>query len=168
MHIIGWIRLGDKAECGGKVIEGLDNFTIHGVPTAFQGAKMACQMNCTIFEGKENMTLPNGSKQPHHGSRTTPGYCPLISSCNDVAGFGNENGAHIPTEFIKHNDEWVEAIYDEQFILRDEKQNILSEIPYTIVLYNKEKIHGTTDNNGNTERYITKKSEPIEFHIGHI
>lgn len=168
MKIIGWIRLGDSAACGGKVIEGINTFKINSVPAAYQGAKISCQRNCTIMEGHPKMTLPNGKKQPYHGSRTTPGLCPLLSTCNDRAGFGNKGGNHIPIEFIKHNDEWIEGIYDEQFILMEEDQNILCEIPYTIIFSNNEKIHGITDSNGKTKRYATKKAEAIEFHIGHI
>ncbi|WP_175001202.1 hypothetical protein [Duganella vulcania] len=32
MNIIGWIREGDQAACGGKVAEGLTTCTGHGVP----------------------------------------------------------------------------------------------------------------------------------------
>lgn len=43
MEIIGWIRQGDKAACGGTVVEGLKTCTSRGVPYTYQGAQVACQ-----------------------------------------------------------------------------------------------------------------------------
>lgn len=86
MGILGWIRVGDKATCGGTVIEGLPNCTSHGIPLSYEGAAMACRKNCRIGEAHAAHTLPNGRHQPHHGHRTLPGMCPLISTLNDIEG----------------------------------------------------------------------------------
>ncbi len=60
MKIIGWIRQGDKAACGGLVAEGDPFCTGRGKPYAFQGAKMACEKTCSITQGFVRRTLTNG------------------------------------------------------------------------------------------------------------
>jgi uncharacterized Zn-binding protein involved in type VI secretion len=168
MEIVGWIRRGDKAACGGMVAEGLPTFISYGEMMSYEGAKMLCQKNCHIGEAHPLTTLSNGRHQAHHGHRTIPGMCPLISTLNDIHGWCNETGEHIPVEFVEHNGEWIEAIYDEQFILKYEDGNILCGMPYTIRLSNNENIHGTTDSEGKTERYITNGAKKIEIVLGHI
>ncbi|WP_198118800.1 PAAR domain-containing protein [Massilia rhizosphaerae] len=122
MKIIGWIRLGDKAACGGKVAEGLDTCTSHGVPYTYQGARMACRKNCMIAEGFSRSTLSNGRCRVIHGMSTSGG-CPLYSTLNDIDGVGNESGEAIAEKhFLNADGQWVsvkepgpkEALYDER------------------------------------------------------
>jgi uncharacterized Zn-binding protein involved in type VI secretion len=167
MKILGWIREDDKAACGGTVIEGLQNSISNGRAMSYEGAMMACRKNCRIGEAHPAHTLSNGRHQPHHGHRTMPGMCPLMSTLNDIHGRGNETGKHVPAEFVEHDGEWIEANYDEQFQLRDEVGNTLSEMPYTIKLSNQ-LIQGVTDQEGKTGRYKTDGAQKIELHIGHV
>lgn len=166
MNIIGWIREGDKAACGGTVVEGDLTCTSHGRAYSFQGAHMACRKNCVIAEGFIRSTLTNGRSQVIHGM-VTSGGCPLQSTLNDIDGVGNESGEHVPASFVEHQGEWVEKKFDEQFFFKDENGTILAGIPYTVKL-DDELIHGTTDDDGKTERYVTDGAKQIEFHIGHI
>ena len=107
MNIIGWIREGDKAACGGKVVEGLNTCTGRGIPYSFQGARMACRNNCVIVEGFSRATLANGRSRVIHGMRTSGG-CPLHSTLNDIDGVSNESGEAIPLRFTQdHNGEWA-------------------------------------------------------------
>lgn len=107
MGIIGWIRRGDKAACGGTVIEGDVTCTSHGQPYAFQGARMACQKNCLIADGFIRSTLTNGRAQVIHGMITT-GNCPLKSTLNNIDGLGNESEESIATEyFLNSSGEWT-------------------------------------------------------------
>jgi len=122
MNIIGWIRQGDKAACGGVVSEGDPYCTSDGKPYAFEGASLGCKKNCVIAEGYAFSTLTNGRSQVIHGMKTSGG-CPFLSTLNDIDGVGNESGAATPTEFFKNAaGEWAgvqepqqsNAPYDEQ------------------------------------------------------
>ncbi|MCL1620494.1 PAAR domain-containing protein [Ralstonia pseudosolanacearum] len=77
MKLIGWIRHGDKAACGGTVIEGNLTTNSHGRSLAYVGAHMACPKGCVIVEGHPFVTF-DGKMTPHHGHRTSYG-CPLIT-----------------------------------------------------------------------------------------
>lgn len=61
MKILGWIRVGDKAACGGTVAEGFERASYNGVPYSFQGAKISCPQTCVIAEACSIFKLPNGN-----------------------------------------------------------------------------------------------------------
>lgn len=98
MKIIGWIRYGDKAACGGTVIEGDQTCLSHGRAYAFQGARMACRKNCIIAHGFPRSTLTNGRPQVIHGMKTSAG-CPLQSTLNDIDGIGNASGETVAEKY---------------------------------------------------------------------
>lgn len=109
MRIIGWIREGDRAACGGQVVEGDQLCRSRGRPYSFQGAKLACAKKCTIAEGFMRRTLTNRRYAVIHGMKTSGG-CPLISTLNDMDGVGNETGSPVPTTFFQNSDgAWVGA-----------------------------------------------------------
>ncbi|AYB62919.1 PAAR domain-containing protein [Ralstonia solanacearum] len=120
MKLIGWIRHGDKAACGGTVAEGHATSVSHGRSLSYVGGRMACPRGCVIAEGHPSVSF-YGKSLPHHGHRTSYG-CPLLSTLNDVHGWG-EGGENVPERFFLNADgEWVgakepalhEAPYDEQ------------------------------------------------------
>ena len=122
MKIIGWIRQGDKTACGGTVDEGLSIWTSHGRAISFQGARIACRKGCTIADGYEHATLPNGRKMVLHGM-VTSGGCPCYSSLNDIHGVGNASGEAVADKHVlDNNGKWVpvetsapqEDTYDER------------------------------------------------------
>ena len=122
MDIIGWIRIGDDAACGGKVAEGLETCRGRGVPYSFQGARMACPKNCVIVDGFSRSTLANGRSRVIHGMRTSGG-CPLYSTLNDIDGVGNEGGEVVAEKhFLNADAQWIpvkepgpnQAPYDER------------------------------------------------------
>lgn len=178
MNIIGWIRLGDKAVCGGRVAEGLPTCTSRGVPYTFQGARMACRNNRIIIEGFPRSTLDNGRSQVIHGMKTTCG-CPIFSTLNDIDGVGNESGEEIPVAFIQdHDGQWVgnsggvsssiRQAYDEQFLLLDGERRPLAGAYYTAKLASGELVYGQTDDAGKTQRFYTAEAHQIEIHLGHL
>ena len=136
MSSLGWIRKGDKAACGGVVAEGLPHFNSHGVEASYQGARMACPKNCTIAEGLQQFTLPNGRQRPHHGHRTSSG-CPLISTSNGVDGWGAD-GALEPASFFQNADgQWIEvAAPNSAQLVLDEMPHLVDEaiegVPYFV------------------------------------
>ena len=122
MKIIGWIRYGDKAACGGTVIEGDQTCISHGRAYAFQGARVACRKNCVIADGFPRSTLTNGRAQVIHGMKSSAG-CPLVSTLNDIDGVGNESGETIAEKhYLNADGDWApiqepephDAPYDEQ------------------------------------------------------
>lgn len=107
MKIIGWIRQGDRAACGGTVVEGLSTCTGRGVPYSFQGASMACRQNCVIAQGFDRSTLSNGRSRVIHGMMTSGG-CPLYSTLNDIDGVGNESGHSVAEKhFLNADGHWT-------------------------------------------------------------
>lgn len=178
MNIIGWIRQGDKAACGGKVAEGLSTCTSRGVPYTYQGARMACRNNCVISEGFARATLPNGHNRVIHGMKTSGG-CPISSTLNDIDGIGNEGGEAIPLAFTQdHNGQWggqttgmaspASRAHDEQFLLLGGDGRPLVNTYYTAKFSSGELVHGETNGEGKTRRFHTNDVRHIEIHLGHL
>jgi uncharacterized Zn-binding protein involved in type VI secretion len=135
MKIIGWIRQGDKAACGGLVAEGDPFCTGRGKPYAFQGAKMACEKTCSITQGFVRRTLTNGCAAVVHGMQTSGG-CPLLSTLNDLDGVSNGGGAVATSFFMNADGHWTGVVaapdapsYDEQVLVRHRRAEGL---PYYI------------------------------------
>jgi uncharacterized Zn-binding protein involved in type VI secretion len=156
MGIIGWIRLGDKAACGGIVVEGEARVSHEGIPFAFEGARLACRFNCTIAQAYAHYTLPNGKNAPHHGHMTSRG-CPLISTANGVCGVGTGSADAAPAQFIEHEDGgWQQkpdhAEHEHRYLLRDEQSGEpLANVRYKITLASGAVVQGRTDAQGQTE-----------------
>ena len=178
MSIIGWIREGDNAACGGKVAEGLSTCTGRGVPYTFQGARMACRKNCVIAEGFSRSTLANGHSRVIHGMKTSGG-CPISSTLNGIDGVGNDGGQAIPLGFTQdHSGQWVgntagvsssiRHAYDEQFLLLGGDGRPLAGTYYTAKLASGELVYGETDDEGKTQRFYTPDVHHIEIHLGHL
>lgn len=178
MSIIGWIRLGDKAACGGKVAEGLDTCTGRGVPYSFEGARMACDNHCVIAEGFSRSRLANGHCRVIHGMKTSGG-CPIHSTLNNIDGVGDESGDAIPLGYIQdHNGQWVgneagvsssvRQEYDEQFQLLGGDRRPLAGTYYTARLASGELVHGETDEEGKTQRFYTAGEHHIQIYLGHL
>jgi uncharacterized Zn-binding protein involved in type VI secretion len=168
MEIIGWIREGDKAACGGTVVEG-DQFTISdGRAYTFEGARMACPKNCVIAEGYAFSTLTNGRSQVIHGMKTSGG-CPLISTLNDCDGVGNERGEDVPIRFVLGEaGEWVGKTnegYDQHFVLTDEKTGApVSDRYYRMTIKGKI-IEGKSDAAGRTQKVAADDPSEVMIEI---
>lgn len=166
MKIIGWIRYGDKAACGGTVVEGDQTCTSYGRAYAFQGARMACRKHCVIVEGFPRSTLTNGRAQVIHGMVTSNG-CPLQSTLNDIDGVGNESGEETPIRFVQNDEgEWVGKMnegYDQHFVLTDEETGQPLANRHYRMTCNGKVIEGKTDSNGKTEK--VSSDDPAEVTI---
>jgi uncharacterized Zn-binding protein involved in type VI secretion len=166
MNIIGWIREGDKAACGGTVVEGDLTCTSHGRAYSFHGARMACRKNCVIAEGFIRSTLTNGRSQVIHGMMTSGG-CPLTSTLNDIDGVGNESGDEIPIRHVQNEDgEWVGKMnegYDQHFHLTDEVTGQSLGNRFYRMTCNGRVIEGYSDSNGHTSKIET--DDPAEVTI---
>lgn len=84
----GFVRVGDKTECGGTVLEGDTTCVSHGRAYAFQGARVSCRKRCVIAEGNMRHILPNGRPRVVHGMKTSGG-CICESTLNGTDGVGS-------------------------------------------------------------------------------
>lgn len=171
MKIIGWIRLGDKAACGGTVIEASVVETSHGRGYSYQGARMACNKNCLIAEGFLRSTLSNGRCQLTHG-QVTSGGCPLQSTLNDIDGVGNEAGESIAGKhFLNADGEWAgvkppelhEDVYDEQPQLLALP---IGGVPYYVKTLDGRTFSGTTGEDGLLPRIDTYGEDAYAVYWG--
>lgn len=85
MTTTGFVRVGDKTECGGTVLEGDETCVSHGRAYAFQGARVSCRKRCVIAEGDMRHILTNGRPRVMHGMKTSGG-CVCESTLNGVDG----------------------------------------------------------------------------------
>ncbi|WP_058894721.1 PAAR domain-containing protein [Herbaspirillum rubrisubalbicans] len=166
MKIIGWIRYGDKAACGGTVIEGDQTCLSHGRAYAFQGARMACRKNCIIAHGFPRSTLTNGRSQVIHGMKTSAG-CPLQSTLNEIDGVGSDDGEEIPVRFVQNDEgEWIGKMnegYDQHFVVTDEQTGQALANRYYRMTCNGKVIEGKTDIDGKTSK--VSSDDPVEVTI---
>jgi uncharacterized Zn-binding protein involved in type VI secretion len=168
MEIIGWIREGDRAACGGLVVEGDQSCISHGRPYSFQGAHLACKKKCSIAEGFVRCTLTNGRSAVIHGMKTSGG-CPLLSTLNDIDGVSNEAGTTVPLSFVQDNsDDWVGDTFEEQtgkrFLFADSETGEPLANRKFVARVGDRKQEGTTDKNGYAD-IDAEDGEVIELHL---
>jgi uncharacterized Zn-binding protein involved in type VI secretion len=165
MQIIGWVRVGDSAACGGTVSEGLDTNTAYDRALTFRGARMQCpKLNCVIVGHVPTATMQNGREMFHHGHLTSGG-CPLLSSLNDIAGIGVEEGVAAPVLLLEPGGRnWApvaagEDAYDEQAQLTAEDTPALAGMPYYIETANGRTLSGRADALGLLPRVETPDAD---------
>ncbi|WP_296953059.1 PAAR domain-containing protein [uncultured Massilia sp.] len=166
MNIIGWIREGDEASCGGKVKQGHPTFTSHGKPLAHAGNPMACRKHCVVGAGEHHFTLPDGLPQALHGDETSGG-CPLVSTLNGIHGVEDASGVPLVTAYFQpaavalaaaalapepdDDAPWVPGRYDDRYVLLGVSDGRpLAHTAYAIEREDGSIEHGTTDADGHT------------------
>jgi len=170
MSIIGWIREGDTAACGGTVKQGHATFNSHGKSLAHHGSPMACKKNCTIVAGDHHSTLPGGLRRALHGDKTSAG-CPLTSTLNGIHGIGDTSGTPIVIAYFQPaaaalaaaglepeamaaalaDAPWVPGQYDDRYVLLGISDcKPLANAAYAIEREDGSIEHGTTDAEGHT------------------
>lgn len=168
MHIIGWIRQGDQAACGGTVAEGERAFAHQGQAFSFQGAAMSCQKNCVIVEGFAGSTLGSSRCRVLHGMKTSAG-CPLLSTLNGLDGVSKASGAAPPVRFVRDDSgEWAgkpDEGYDQHFLLHDQQTGApLSNRHYRLSC-NGQTIEGKTDAAGKTAKLAADDPSEVLIEI---
>lgn len=172
MKIIGWIRLGDKASCGGVVAEGSSNEKSHGKGYAFQGAAMSCNKGCKIADGYAHAKLENGKQRVTHG-QCTSGGCALISTLNNIDGIGNAGGTAVADAFVQDAEGKLMDLflprapelceYDQHIVFTDEDGALLDEVHYQLVDTRGAVITGVTGKDGRTEVMSGDRGEMLSF-----
>lgn len=104
--MLGWIRVMDKAACGGTVVEGDVTTISHGQPYTYVGASIACKHGCYVRDGDQTHRATNGRPIPHHGHCSTRG-CPLISTLNEIDGRGDSSTPAASAFYKTEDGEWL-------------------------------------------------------------
>lgn len=169
MSIIGWIREGDAASCGGSVKQGHPLYNSHGKPLAHHGSPIACRKNCVVVAGDHHFTLPDGLPQALHGDKSSNG-CPLASTLNGIHGIDDPSGAPPATAWFQPaaaalaatvapealeealaEAPWVPGEYDDRYVLVSAGNGEpLAHAAYAIEREDGSIEHGTTDAEGHT------------------
>jgi uncharacterized Zn-binding protein involved in type VI secretion len=168
--ILGWIRFGDKAACGGTVCEGIPNNIRMGQPLAFVGAKIACKHGCIIATGLPNYR-DNGRSIPHHMHTSSRG-CPIYSTLNGVDGWEDGSDSAPAERCFKNADgEWAEvkepSAHEDPF----DEQPLLSAqapegTPYLIETMDGRKFSGTIGADGQLPRIDTFGEDEYAIYWG--
>lgn len=166
MSIIGWIREGDAASCGGHVERGHPTYTSHGKALAYDGSPMKCRKNCVVKAREHHFSLPDGLPKVLHGDETSGG-CPLMSTLNGIHGIGDPSGVPIATAYFQQavgahvaaglaaealdDGAWVPGRYDDRYVLLSAHDDEpLAHVAYAIEREDGGVEHGTTDAEGRT------------------
>jgi uncharacterized Zn-binding protein involved in type VI secretion len=175
MKTIGWVRLGDKASCGGVVAEASSTETSHGKGYAFQGAAMDCKKGCKIADGHPNARLTNGKQRVTHG-QCTSGGCALASTLNDVDGIGNASGSQIADAFKQDAAGNLLEIFlprplplctfDQHVVFVDEHGAELDGVPYQLADERGATIDGVTGSDGRTNIMGSEKAGNLTISLG--
>jgi uncharacterized Zn-binding protein involved in type VI secretion len=175
MKTIGWIRLGDKAACGGVVAEASSTETSHGKGYAFQGAAMDCKKGCKIADGHPHARLTNGKQRVTHGQRTSAG-CALASTLNDVDGIGNASGGRIADAFGHDAEGNLLEIFlprplslcafDQHAVFVDEHGATLGDVNYQLADERGAVIAGVTGSDGRTDTMGGERAGTLTLSLG--
>ena len=178
MNIIGWIREGDAAACGGSVKQGHPLFISHGRALAHHGSPMACKKNCLIEVGEHHFTLPDGLPQALHGDKSSGG-CPLMSTLNGIHGVANASGAPLVTSYFHSvaapltmveavpEKPWLPGQYDDRYVLLGVSDSEpLANLAYAIEREDGSIEHGVTDADGHTHLLTqTLETEHVRIYL---
>lgn len=176
MKVIGWIRYGDKASCGGIVVEASEIETSHGRGYTFQGARISCKRGCVIADGYERSTLSGGRRRVLHGMLTSGG-CPLESTLNDIDGASNASGETIASTFYQTPEgNWLPKFGPEHFTEDSPDEQVqaidantgepIADLAYYIQAPDGSTYSGYTDQSGLCERVTTFHIEELAVWFG--
>ncbi|MGK5012098.1 PAAR domain-containing protein [Janthinobacterium sp. MDB2-8] len=175
------IRKGDPTSHHGIVLEGSLMDICMGQPIAFIGHKVhcpKCKGDFPIVEGVMTTTF-YGKGVAVAGMKTSCGAILIATQFTDTVEWSvGASGSSSATTAAKAAAAAVMNVnvskpgpdakpFDEQFVLFNEEESVLAEMPYTVKLPSGELVRGITDIEGRTERYVTDAAQPIEIYLGH-
>ncbi len=152
-----------------------------GQPIAFIGHKVhcpRCKGDFPIVEGVMTTTF-YGKGVAVAGMKTSCGAILIATQFTDTVEWSvGASGSSSATTAAKAAAAGVMNVkmskpgpdakpFDEQFVLFNEEESVLAEMPYTVKLPSGELVRGITDIEGRTERYVTDAAQPIEIYLGH-
>lgn len=175
------IRKGDPTSHHGIVLEGSLMDICMGQPIAFIGHKVhcpKCKGDFPIVEGVMTTTF-YGKGVAIAGMKTSCGAILIATQFTDTVewslGASGSSSAATASKVaaaavmnVKASEPGPDAKpFDEQFVLFNEEEDILAEMPYTVKLPSGELVRGITDSEGRTERFVTDVAQPMEIYLGH-
>jgi uncharacterized Zn-binding protein involved in type VI secretion len=169
------LKLGDKSTNGGVVIEGIDNWTHHGTPMTFIGAKVRCN-GCKSegvigWKGPHRTATMMGTQQALDGDicicKCTPPPVMLASQDSAWHSFtpeewaamdGGASGTSMTSEYRR--------AYDERVRILDSNNYPLTSVPYHIRTASGGVYKGLTDASGYCPRVHTDDVSRLDIAIG--
>lgn len=161
------VVVGGMTDHGGIIQEGDDSYTIDGKAAHLEGMTHYCP-KCKVVATAESIGYAqtiNGRKAILIGDRTSCGaiFVKENQSLQMVERVSSSiNSLHL-SNFLSEA-----KCFDEQFILKTDEDELLTNTPYTIKFPDGTLKHGTSDSNGFTERVNTEESQELEIYIGHV
>ncbi len=168
------VRVGDRTDHGGTVIEGFGTTTSGGKPWAGVGHKVVCP-RCKgafpIIEGHAHITV-DGIPVAMHGMRTACGAT-LLATPSTTMGQHPLPGAAagVATAFLNSAGSTTalpsSSLHDDLYVLRDAgTDEPIANADYAIRRANGELEYGRTNSRGQTHLLsAVAKSEPIEIFV---
>ena len=168
-----WIRLGDKTSHGGTVIQASAYTYSGGIQVARVGDMVQCPKKghgtCPIVSGDITLII-DGKPVARHGDKTSCGASLIASQQNStadqrtsVASAGGEQELSFE-DFFTPYDEPVNSIdeYDQHFIVVNQDDEALSNIPYNQSIAGEMIVTGKTDVQGKTSVTTSKAGEVLQ------
>jgi uncharacterized Zn-binding protein involved in type VI secretion len=143
------------------IVEGVMTTTLYGKGVAVAGMKTSCGAVLIATQFTDTVEWSTGASGAASSAAATPAAAPAKAAPAPAAGTAAADAAAAPEAAEEGQ------IFDEQYVLVDEMKRALPEMPYTIKLPSGEVIHGTTDLEGRTARYVTAGAQLIELLVGH-
>jgi uncharacterized Zn-binding protein involved in type VI secretion len=169
------LKLGDKSTNGGVVTEGAENFTHHGTPVTFIGAKVwcgGCKSEGFIGErGPRRIATMKGKQQALDGDicvcKCTP---PPIMLASQNTAWHAFNGHEVADQGYVGNDGSMTSEYrgeyDERVRVVDADGRALSGTPYHIRTSGGKVYKGLTDSAGYCPRIYTNDTNTLDIAVG--
>jgi uncharacterized Zn-binding protein involved in type VI secretion len=146
----GWIYKGDLTDHGGVVIEGYEHCTWDSIPVARLGCKVYCPKCGDIH------TIIEANGFPVHDVK--------FAIENDLTSCGARVLAkRAPASLVAVAQAFSDGkpLFDEKIKFKTPEGKLLANLDYVITLSDGEKIHGTTDDNGMSDRIFTTQKTDI-------
>ncbi|MBW7566318.1 PAAR domain-containing protein [Chromobacterium subtsugae] len=164
------IRLGDKTDHGGTVLEAFSSPIVFGKPAAGVGHKVSCPKckgTFVIVEGAANTTFM-GKNVAIEGMTTSCG-AKLIASQGqatiDVAGGSAGASATAIAAPALAAASTIAQLFDQHFVVHDKDGKPLANWPYTIELPGGKTINGKTDKDGKTAKVSSDTADTATLHV---
>ncbi|MBA8735676.1 PAAR domain-containing protein [Chromobacterium violaceum] len=166
------IRLGDKTDHGGTVLEAFPTLVVFGKPAAGVGHKVSCPKckgTFVIVEGATNTSFM-GKNVAIEGMQTSCGATLIASQGQSTINVDSGAAAAITSSPAQIASALTaasasEKLFDQHFIVHDKNGAPLPNWPYTIELANGQTISGKTDDMGKTSKVSSDAADSVTLHI---
>ncbi|MCX5540927.1 hypothetical protein M3A49_15715 [Paraburkholderia sp. CNPSo 3076] len=174
-----FLGIGDKADNGAFVAEGLDSISCSNPPPCVQISTIGMRTYCPVFEQEGHIaprgprwpgTGPNGSQWALSGDVNLCGCSPppvFRAERNMTMSFTSEEAAALMGQRTKTTTSSAPVdAFDQHFRLTDERTGKpLKGVPYRIVTSDGDEHEGITDARGHTLRVSNDRDTSATLHV---